>query len=195
MNLDKIKRLEVHGWKVGRAEEFLGLSNEETKQVEKRMSKLIEQIRLQQIPYVHSGYVEINHCINNLNEVIWEIAKGRDVSRYKEDKFAFLLVPDIADNLLSIRDIAGNVLGSDYTLSFSDSSKSYDERARNKNKGYLELKLWDNPSIFIFTETKDDRDLNVGKELECARFITQLCNMVRVVKCAPPYPHKWKENE
>ena len=29
MNLDKIKRLEAHGWKVGSAEDFLGLSEEE----------------------------------------------------------------------------------------------------------------------------------------------------------------------
>ena len=29
MNLDKMKRLEAHGWKVGNAEEFLNLSEEE----------------------------------------------------------------------------------------------------------------------------------------------------------------------
>lgn len=35
MNPDKIKRLESHGWKVGSSEEFLGLTDEEIKIIEK----------------------------------------------------------------------------------------------------------------------------------------------------------------
>lgn len=147
------------------------------------------------IPHVHSDYVLMNHAINNLNEVIWEIAKGRNVWRYKEERIEFTLTSDIADNLLSISRVDGNVLGKDYTLAFFDGSKSYDEVNRSKTRGYLELKLWDDPSIFIFTETKDGRDLNTDKEKDAASFITQLCNMVRVVKCAPPYPNKWKKND
>ena len=35
MNIDKNKRLEAHGWKVGSAEEFLGLSDEEKVMLDK----------------------------------------------------------------------------------------------------------------------------------------------------------------
>ena len=35
MNLDKNKRLEAHGWKVGSAEEFLDLSDEEKVMLDK----------------------------------------------------------------------------------------------------------------------------------------------------------------
>lgn len=47
MNIDKMKRLEAHGWKVGSAEEFLGLSSEEIIEVNKRldMSKLLRWTR------------------------------------------------------------------------------------------------------------------------------------------------------
>lgn len=45
MKLDKKKRLEEKGWRVGSAEEFLGLSPEETAMVEIRL-KLADAVRL-----------------------------------------------------------------------------------------------------------------------------------------------------
>ena len=45
MNIDKRKRLEAHGWKVGSAEEFLGLSNEEIVEVNKRLGMSIDNVR------------------------------------------------------------------------------------------------------------------------------------------------------
>lgn len=147
------------------------------------------------IPHVHPDYVQINHCINNLNEIIWEIAKGRNVCRVTGDTFAFLITGvDISDNVVSVVRIEGNLQGKQYTLTFSDTSTSYDSFTRNKSRGYLELRVYNDVKQYIFTDTKDSRDFNTDQEGECAAFITQLCNRVRVVKVAPPYSHKWKKN-
>lgn len=58
MNLDKIKRLEAHGWKVGNAEEFLELTNEEIAEAMNRMilnkvtnTGYLENITTQTIKY------------------------------------------------------------------------------------------------------------------------------------------------
>ena len=151
----------------------------------------IEQIRIQKIPHVHPDYVHINHAINNLNEVIWEIAKGRNSWQDREDSYGFFLTSDISDNVVSVVQISGNVLRTLYQLRFFDDSKSQFQVRTNRHRGYFELKL--SNVEYVFTETKDGRDLNTDQEVECARFITQLCNMIRVVNCAPPYPHKWKK--
>jgi len=68
-------------------------------------------IPIQKIPYVHKDYPEINHCINNLNDVIWNVAKGSRIWKHKEDKFAFFPISDISDNVVFINKIDGNILG------------------------------------------------------------------------------------
>ena len=48
MNPDKRKQLEANGWKVGNAEEFLGLSPEESSYIEVKLalSKGLQEIRM-----------------------------------------------------------------------------------------------------------------------------------------------------
>ena len=43
---------------------------------------------------------------------------------------------------------------------------------------------------YIFTHEKEVSDINTSEEIGAAQFITQLCNMVRVVKAALPYSKK-----
>jgi len=152
-------------------------------------------IPIQNIPYVHKDYEEINHCINNLNDLIWNVSKGVNSWCTREDKFGFFISGlDISDNILSVFRIDGNLMNRDYALTFFDTSKSYYEVRTTKHLGYLELKIWNDPSIsYVFTETKDSRDKNTDKEIEAAQFITQLCDMVRVVKAALPYSKKDNE--
>lgn len=44
MNLAKVKRLEAHGWRVGNAEEFLGLTDEEKKVIDKNKKAITTNI-------------------------------------------------------------------------------------------------------------------------------------------------------